>query len=633
MQVSRINPNLSFGRSLRNDEIEEFTSTVKESKKLSGQTGHSIFIMPSTSLPQAEGANTDIGHLASKKGIEFIDYMHPYLDFNILQDLPSGEFVNNHYNGSSLALGDQYISPELLTENEYSSILTKDELTEIIKANNKETRDNIANFENILGQQSTQNKILKNAHERFKALDENSELKQRYNKFVKENESWLNFARECEPDSEFFKFKQFLASEHMSKGKNNLNNKGIKYCGDIAINFSDDEVRAFPKAFKEGHYIGVPTWEIPSINFDTILDETSDAHKLLKLKVQLAAKRFDVLRVDAAWNYVTPVITPKGETKILPENKKPMGDSIVKLIEKWVKEVKGDDFDLHNIIYEFDAGPDDFTMFENGKLIAPLKDRVKVYGSTYLKEGWGSNDAFLHTLNWSPDEFLIGPGNHDPQPLRQIAKGIPDICNDNNIHRQASINPLARILKLDAESLKNPVLFAKAKFAEAVTAKNNMFFFMDVFGREERFNEHRRGTETSFRYKVPSDYQKAYQNSLFEGFGFNIMDSLEKIFKANGLDKSNPELFAKIVKFKNILLEKETPAQLKEEVSNAAQTAAETINSGSTTKSAAKSTKSYKPLWITAGAIAVLGGAFTLYKTKFQKHEAKDDSQQLKLTA
>ena len=48
MQVSRINPNLSFGRSLRNDEIEEFTSTVKESKKLSGQTGHSIFIMPST---------------------------------------------------------------------------------------------------------------------------------------------------------------------------------------------------------------------------------------------------------------------------------------------------------------------------------------------------------------------------------------------------------------------------------------------------------------------------------------------------------------------------------------------------------------------------------------------------------
>lgn len=632
MHVSRISSNLSFGRSLRPDEVEEFTNTAKEGKKLSGQTGNSIFIMPSTSLPQSEGLNTGIGHLASKTGIDYIDYMKTYLDFNVLQDLPSGEFYGNHYNGSALALGNQYISPELLTTNEYSSILTTEELNEIIKANNKETKDQIANFENVIGQDSTQNKILKKAQERFSKLDENADLKQRYNKFLKENDNWLNIKREYEPDTEFFKFKQFLATEHLAKGKENLNAKGIKYCGDIAINFNEDEVRAFPKAFKEGHYIGVPTWEIPSLNFDTILDEASDAQKLLKMKVQLAAKRFDMLRIDAAWNYVTPVISPIGETKIRQENKKEMGDSLLKLIEKWVKEVKGENFDLHNIIYEFDAGPDDFTMFENGKLVAPVKDRVKVYGSTYLKEDWGSNDAFLHRFNWSPDEFVIGPGNHDPQPLRQIAKGIPDICNRNNIHRNASINPLARILKLDAESLKNPVLFAKAKFAEAVTAKNNMFFFMDVLGREERFNAHSKGTETSFRYKVPSDFKKAYQESLFEGFGFNIMDSLEKIFKAKGYDKSNPELFAKIVKYKNILLEKEVPQAVKEEVSNAAQTAAETVtevSASSNTKSAVKGTKSYKPLWITASAVAVLGGAFTIYKTKFQKRE----QQQTKLTA
>lgn len=34
MQVSKISTGLSFGRSLRNDEIEEFTKTVKEGKKL-----------------------------------------------------------------------------------------------------------------------------------------------------------------------------------------------------------------------------------------------------------------------------------------------------------------------------------------------------------------------------------------------------------------------------------------------------------------------------------------------------------------------------------------------------------------------------------------------------------------------
>lgn len=115
MQVSKISTGLSFGRSLRNDEIEEFTKTVKEGKKLSGQTGNSIFIMPSTSLPQAEGLNTGIGHLASKSGIDYIDYLKTYLDFNVLQDLPSGEFDRNHYNSPAFALGSQYISPELLT--------------------------------------------------------------------------------------------------------------------------------------------------------------------------------------------------------------------------------------------------------------------------------------------------------------------------------------------------------------------------------------------------------------------------------------------------------------------------------------------------------------------------------------
>ena len=33
---------------------------------------------------------------------------------------------------------------------------------------------------------------------------------------------------------------------------------------------------------------------------------------------------------------------------------------------------------------------------------------------------------------------------------------------------------------------------------------------------------------------------------LSEGFGFNPMDSLEKIFTARGLDKSHPELFERI---------------------------------------------------------------------------------------
>lgn len=625
MKVAQILPKVSFGRALKQEEIEEFKNTLKEGKKLSGQTGYSIFIMPSTSLPQSDSFNTGTGNLASKEAIDYLDYMKTYIDFNVVQDLPEGDFYGIHYDGSALALGDQNINPQLLTTDEYFNLLTKEEYSSIVNNNSLNLKNGIeiANFENIMGPNSQQNKVLKIALKRFNKLDENSELKQKYKKFVEENNDWLNFKRNHEPDQEFFKFKQFLAEEHHKKGIENLHQKELKHCGDVAINFTDDEVRAFPNAFKKDYFVGVPTWEIPSLNYDNILDETSDSYKLLKMKFQLAAKRYDMIRVDAAWNYVTPIITPKGETKILNKNKKEMGNDLLNLIEKWIKEVKGKDFDLHNIIYEFDAGPDDFAAFKNGKLIDPIKDRVKVYGSTYMGDNWGSNDAFLNIQKWTPDEFVIGVGNHDPQPLRQIANGIPDICNFNNIHKNKSINALSRILNIPKEVLENPIEFAKAKFAEITMAKNNMFFFMDVFGREERFNGHCCEKEgdihINFRHKIPKDYKKAFQNSLQEGYGYNIMDSLEKIFKAKGLDKTHNELYSKIVKFRNILTENEY------NIPNSIQDIADDNIKLISSENIPKHTKTSKILWITAGILTAIGGGYSIYKNKSHHNEKTDN--------
>ncbi len=84
--------------------------------------------------------------------------------------------------------------------------------------------------------------------------------------------------------------------------------------------------------------------------------------------------------------------------------------------------------------------------------------------------------------------------------------------------------------------------YAKAKWAEPMTAKNNMMFYMDVFGREERFNMHGQNTtvhpEKNFAYKIPENYKEVYHKAVQEGYGFNIMDSLEKVFKAKGLDRT-----------------------------------------------------------------------------------------------
>lgn len=639
MLVSRISPNLSFGRALHNDEIAEFKKTVSEGKKLTGQTGNSVFIMPSSALPQSAAINTGVGNLVSPESMTYLTDMKTYLDYNVVEDLPMGQFKGNHYNTSSLSLGDQNINPELLTTEEYGSILKKEEFDEIVKANSKDTKETLANFENVIGNDSTQGKALKKAYERFKELDENSDLKKKYNKFVEDNAETLNIKRESEPDTDFFKFKQFLAEEHHSKALAKLHENGLKYCVDVPLNFDDDEVKAFPKAFKADHYMGVPGWEMPSLDFDAIHDPNSDASKLLKMKIQYAAKHGDMLRLDAAWNYVTPVISHKDQKEIIDGNRKALQEALVKQIEGWVKEVKGEDFDVKkNLMYEFEAGVNEFSAFWDGKLIPAVKDRVNIYQTTYMNDGWGSNEAF-QSKGWTADELSVGVGNQDTQPLRQIAEGVQDTVNGNAVHKNASIKPLARILKLDEGSLNDAAEFSKAKWAETLFGKNTHFFFMDALGRSERFNEHNGASETNFRYKVPVDYKKGYFEALKEGFGFNIMDALAKAFKAKGLDESNPDLYNKIVKFSNILADKEDAAkdEVKAEGSKAAEAAeaageaakpaAEAAGQAaeSTGKAAAKAAKSYKPLWYTIGALAVVGGAYTLIKNRHPKPAHKED--------
>lgn len=640
MLVSRINPGLSFGRALHDNEIEEYKKTLSEGKNLVGQNGNSAFIMPSTSMPQSAARNTGVSNLASEESIKYLNDMRTYLGFNVVQDLPVNQFKGNHYNGSALSLGDQNINPELLTTEEYGSILTKEEFDEIVKANNGETKETLANFDNVIGNESAQGKALKKAYERFNALDEKSELKQRYNKFVTDNAERLNIKREAESDVDFFKFKQFLAEEHHAKGIQKLHDNGLKYCRDIAFNFDDDEVRAFPNAFKQDHYMGAPSWKIPSLNFDTILDESSDANKLLKMKVQYAAKDADMIRLDAAWNYVTPVVTPKDETQILDGNRKSLEKGLLDQIEKWVKEVKGEDFDVKsNILYEFEAGTNEFSAFWDGKLIPAVKDRVNIYQTTYMNDGWGSNAAFKDR-GWSADELSVGVGNHDTQPLRQIANGVEDSVNGNQVNKNASISPLSKILKIDGETLQNPVEFAKAKWAEIMTGKNNHFFFGDVFGMADRFNEHNNQSATTFRRKVSVNYMQNYLDSLKEGFGFNIMDALAKTFKAKGLDESNADLYNKIVKFSNILADREEEnTKLAEKAASAAQdtasTAVDNAKSGaeaagkaaeSTGKQATKAAKSYKPLWYAAGALAVAGGVYAFVKNRHPKPVKKDEA-------
>lgn len=613
MKISAIQGGISFGRELRPDEIPEFESVRDRAKQITGQTGKSIFIVHDACLPQKKAFDTGLGNLSSKDSKDFFKYMKTYLGFNTVEVLPAGEVGTSTglycaYSGSALSLGNHQINPLLLTTKEYEKILKCKEFDKIVSENEKANLpDWQANYPNVMPDDSPQDKALRIAYERFKKLPENKPLKKDFEKFVSENDDWLipkgifkglmkqygtykfwTWADETDknlynPDFDelkrlariadlkekysgninFVRFKQFIAERHLLHARKELNAMGIELKGDCEIGFSADEKWANPKAFMQNGFIGTKDWGIAALDYDSLLaDKNSSAAKFLKKKVQLCARRYDSIRFDVGWAYVNPKIYDKNNNC----TSKYLGDGVLTFIENAVKEVKGDDYDLKNLIWEFDGG--DIFKPNSGELLEPVKSRVKVYGSTFMHEKngdcWGSNDAFLKR-GWKPDEFVIGVGNHDPQPLRQIANNVKDITLEegNQYHKADSIPPLARILKLDPQVLQNPVEFAKAKWAEPMTAKNNEMFYMDVFGREERFDMQgfnlSMHPERNYAYKIPENYGQIYHEAVREGYAFNIMDSLEKVFKARGFDKKYPELYAKIVHYNKVLNKREIP--------------------------------------------------------------------------
>ena len=120
--------------------------------------------------------------------------------------------------------------------------------------------------------------------------------------------------------------------------------------------------------------------------------------------------------------------------------------------------------------------------------------------------------------------------------------------------REAQAEVLSTLLKIPKEKLSDLKSFIKAKFAEPMRARNNFIFFVDALNLDGRYKDNTDRTK-DYRLKIRSDYQDIYFKALENGEGYNPMDALEKVFKAEGLDKKEPELYKKIVKYKKILEE------------------------------------------------------------------------------
>lgn len=526
----KINSAINFQRRLKPKEEDDYSAVLKQAKEKIGNTGKSILIVPTSSLPQETTNNTGVGTLNTQESARFFDFAQKYWGINEIQIQPSGQYHNHKgqypiYSGTSMDLGNHMI--------DIKSHCTEEEFKELVNANNQKEK---INYSNVVEQFSKQEKILQKVYEReknnveftkFKAENlQRLEPKALYRVLREINcthdyKQWNNTDKNLYTlpqierekrikeiyelkgkEIDFYKFKQFLAENDLQKAKQELNKKGLKLDGDFICGFSYDEIWSHPKAFLEGKTI---KWDLPALDLDS-----KDAEKLIREKVNIYAKRFDGLRIDASWIYVQP-------------SSKDYGDKILNVIDDEVKKVKGKDFDLHNVMHEFVASAEDFSLFEDNKIKPYIDSCVKIYTSDWLSNDWGTNKSFLER-GWSKENFIIGATNHDSKPMKF----------DKN---QAKF--LSKILNIPYAKLTDEKEFIKAKFAEPMMAYNNMIYFRDALNNKTD--------------KIPANFEDKYFKDLENGKGFNPMDALEKAFRAKGLNEKEPELFRKIVKYRKIL--------------------------------------------------------------------------------
>lgn len=550
---------ITLGRRLKKSEIADYSEVLQAGlEKCAEKNGKNILIVPASSLPQSTVNNTGVGNLGSEESLKFFDFAKIYWGINEVQILPMGQYFKHGehypvYSGTSMSLGNHVINAK--------EFLKEEDLKKIVNSNGIDDR---VNFQNVVEKNSVYEEMLKKLHNEM-----NPEMMKEFEEYKKNNadrlepkaifemlkneygtsdyNNWNNTDKNLYDDRhinkkqrdvrikqvydkyskeiDFYKFKQYLAEKSLAIAKNKLNARGLRLDGDLPCGYTYDEVWAHPKAFLQNKTIG---WSFPAMDMDS-----PEAEKLFREKVNLYSKWYDGFRVDASWSYVSPTIKDKGTGRI---TKKDYGDKFLKIIDEEYIKVKGANADLKNLLHEFVADFNDFSIYEGGKLKPYVESRMKYYTSDALSDEWGSAGAF-RKMGWNSDSLVLGAVNHDSEIMTPS---------------ENQVSVLADIFKKNKTELANEKEFIKAKFADPLAAKHKFIFFMPALGVNQKY----KGIpeeKMNYTYKIPQNYEDFYQNALQNDEGYNPMDALEKNFKAKGYDKTHKNLYKKIVKYRDIL--------------------------------------------------------------------------------
>ena len=576
--------NYNFGRAFTTQEKKAYSTLLADARKELEIKDTSAIVFD-FNVPSKVGEDTAIGTTWSDSMKNFISFVKDMTGITSIQLQPQGKIEMGNrspYSGTTFAYGSHIIDLSKLTTEEYGSILPKKVVTDLDKnyPADKKQRSYRTNYEYIL---PAQEKALKTAFKNFK----NSSLQDEFVSFKDKNNKWLEreglfvaltkhygtsdykkwdkidsnlfdeglsetlrqkrieqIKSQYSQEIEFENFVQFIANKQQRESHEFLNEENIKLYGDCLIGFSQSEMWAHKDCFRENLYYGGPdpncpetngiqTWGLPALDYtklgecneDGALSKLGSTGKLLYDKYEEFFNRYDGIRVDAAWQFVTPFVYQAVNGKYNEVQLPEINMTIFNIIKAAAKGKATSD----NIMLELVG------MSAGKSREMTLNKYPHLYTTAYAE--YDENPKKFMEKGYERDNFYVGVGCHDNDSLVNMAKDD----HKRTLHSDDMLlnygTSQTDFSFANSDKYEN---FRNAKFAEIFSTAKQFFTLTDMFGMSQRINISGKTSPDNWAVRIPADYERFYHSQLSNGYGLNTPKALAGGLLMNGYGKNHP---------------------------------------------------------------------------------------------
>lgn len=385
---------------------------------------------------------------------------------------------------------------------------------------------------------------------------------------------------------EFYAFKQLLASVQNIKIKDYALSKDIRMIADRQVAFSDRDVWAYQSLFLDGWMLGCPpdlfsadgqAWGFPVINPEKMYNEDGSLGEAGKLMKALFKKMFvenpGGVRIDHLVGLIDPWVYKAGKKPKIEEGagrlySSPEHEFLKKFAiatlddldeeytadsEKRIKSLTPEQIKLYGRLIEkivigaaeeVGLNKDAIVCEDLGTVTYPVAQVMKQYGlqGMCLTQFVVPDDPehAYRCKNIKPKSWVM-VGTHDNQPISVWAENIVNthegyLHGENLAHdlypdaTEEEQEQIAVRLSKDADFM----LFNKLVEIFACKSENIQLFFTDYFGLKETYNVPGTSGDENWSLRIPTDYEKVYEENLKNGTAINLPAILKQAILSRG---------------------------------------------------------------------------------------------------